>query len=580
MKKLWALALLLSTPLLAIETKYTDKTIDATENSAEFKIDGQIFASYEHADEENSGAPDTNGTAANLSGFNQNQGFNIPRAFVGIGGHMIDGTFKGYGFKITLDGGAILSSVSGTANSTTSTSNNSSGAELRHAYFYIPLYDTSWGKAEIRIGQQNIPLAEGLGGFSDAGTWGHRFIDPMPFERMGFYAASADRGVSIAHRSTYFGLHTMLGNGEGFRRNNAQAVFVPTGVSTGPGVTGLSATQAATIRTNLANLTNGNNGSAADSYGYDLYIEPSIHPTGDSKDVEFKIAVPVRMQNTTGIRRKEWEYTQMDLSTLTAANSLARLDFYHGDARAKQDVAVGPEGAFSMNLDFMKFTVGGGYASLKDKRSTSYRLDQHGIQTQINTANLAGANSVIDYTTFYNPDKDGYGQASFWYLHFRIKAGTAGSFGILARQIYGTGSTGTLSALPSKTYVQQLIELDIRDNRVGNGDVTLASTRGTSATIDLGKARFRNDLVALIWQPHGRLQFALGVNTLKTQNKDGERTKVSGFTNVGVIGGTGNAGDQLDTRIAANTGLPILHTDYMGVRRDNRQVFLRAAYTY
>jgi hypothetical protein len=335
-------------PAFAYETSWFDRKADEKEGQSAFKADGTIFAAYERPDTEVNGVIDSSGTRPSSP-----PGFILSRAYFNLRGEINEGNWKGAGFRVTVDGGVLANNAIGAANSTTSTGNSSNVAELKFAYFQLPLYNSSVGSGSgVRIGMQQVAIVDGQAGYSNEGYWKHRYIDQNAAEKSGFAGSSADRGISFIHKAEYFGLHLFLSNGEGFRRNNAQAFFQPTAVNVATnGV--LTSAQLTTIRTNLRNLANGSNGSGADSYGYDLYGLPSFRPTGTAKDFEVSIALPFRFQNTTGVKRQEYNYTTADVSSLGAP----RLDYYSGDARAKQDRAFGPEIALSYDGGFFKVTL-------------------------------------------------------------------------------------------------------------------------------------------------------------------------------------------------------------------------------
>jgi hypothetical protein len=140
--------------LFAYETKYTDKKTDEkTENNTEFKVDGVIFAGYERTDKENSGVPDANGTNA------RNQGFDIKRAYLNLIGNVTDGDYKGYGFRVTFDGGQVLG---GTAATTSASGNNIHVPELKFAYMTMPLFSAGdFGSSSLRLGMQHTPTTFG-----------------------------------------------------------------------------------------------------------------------------------------------------------------------------------------------------------------------------------------------------------------------------------------------------------------------------------------------------------------------------------------------------------------------------------
>lgn len=544
-------------PLFAYETSWFDKKADEKEGQSSFKADGTIFAGYERPDYETNGVLDSNGT------LRQTSGFTVSRAYFNFRGEVNEGKWKGAGFRVTVDGGLLANNLVGASNSSTSTGNSGQVAELKFAYFQLPLYATSFGNGSVRVGQQQVAIVDGQAGYSNESYWKHRFIDQNAAEKSGFAGSSADRGISFLHRADYFGLHLFLSNGEGFRRNNAQASFLPTAVNVANnGV--LTSAQQTTIRTNLRNLANGNNGTAADSYGYDLYGVPSFKPTGTDKDFEVSIGLPFRFQNVSGIKRQEYEYVAADFST-----TAPRADIYSGDGRAKQDRAYGPELAVSYDGGDFKVTIGGGHIFLKDKRGAAWRTDQTGGASLL--ATQAGR-SLPDYTLAYYSDKDARGQSNWAYLHVKF-----GAFGLLGRHIYGTGS-GTLAALPSKSYAEQLVEADLQDSTLGN--LSPSVTRGANATIDLGGARFRRETYALTWSPFARLTIAFGMEKLKTTNRDGDRTKVNAMDNIpGVATSTTALSTQVDSFLSTQ-GTFLTTNDLGGQPRQQKQVFIRTVYEF
>ncbi|MCE9596539.1 MAG: hypothetical protein K8S54_01095 [Spirochaetia bacterium] len=568
-------AAIMSSNVFAYETQWLDKKVDEKEGQSSFKADGTIFAGYERPDHEKNGVIDQNGTTGT------NQGFVVPRAYLNFRGDVNEGPWKGAGFRVTVDGGNLANSAIGASNSTTSTGNSSQVAELKFAYFTLPLYSASFGEGSFRLGLQHVAIVDGQAGYSNEGYWKHRFIDQNAIEKSGFAGSSADRGISFIHKADYFGLQLQLVNGEGFRKNNAQSLYsaqsaallastAPVLATTGPNgqpalfvaTTGLTAAQQTQARTNLRNLVNG----TGDSYGYDFYALPSFHPTGKDKDIDISIGFPVRIKNITNIKRQEYQFVTANLPVSPTA--LAQFDYYNGDARAKQDRYLGQEIAGAFDLGVAKVTVGGGHAVLKDKRSSAVRVDNNMIQT--GTSGLSN-----DFTTYYQRDTDAKGQTNWGYIHVKVS-----QFGVLARHIYGTGSTGSTTALPSKSYATQLYELDVQDGTIGNGNATLGSSRGTSPTIDLGKARFKRETYAVTWSPFSRLVLAVGVETLKSKNANGEKTRVNGLESIPTFTSGTSVADNVNSIIAANGGTPIVANDLNGKPKEARQVFLRAVYDF
>ena len=544
--------------LFAYETKYTDKKTDEkTENNTEFKVDGVIFAGYERTDKENSGVPDANGTKA------RNQGFDIKRAYLNLIGNVTDGDYKGYGFRVTFDGGQVLG---GTAATTSASGNNIHVPELKFAYMTMPLFSAGdFGSSSLRLGMQHTPTTDNQTGASMEGYWKHRYLDTLPTENVNM-SSSADTGIGYIHKADYFGLHLLLANGEGFRKLNAQNIQAPTTFSS-------IATNAAAVRTNLRSMST--TGATADSYGLDLYGALSVKPTGKSKDFEVAINFPFRLQNVTGIRDEEAKTTAVDISTLSSP----KLQAYVGDKRVKQDQSVGSELDVSADVGGLKITLGTGGIRYKDKRASTLSYDSTG---------LTGLLTNIDYTRYYNIDKDAYGSSNYGYLHVRYKW-----VGAMFRDIYGTGSSGSLSALPSKSYLQQLAEADIADGQIGNGNVTMFSTHGTSPTIDLGKARFRKQLMAIEFFPTPRWSIAVGMSRQTSTDPDGYKTKVSGLAQIPTIGtaagntsvppgSSTNAESQVNTLIVSqnNNQATLQATDIAGEVKENKQFFVRAAYEF
>lgn len=540
---LLTLSLAFALPLLAYEEKYMDKKVDdKTENNTEFKLDGIMFVGYERVDSESNGVPDANGTNA------RSQGFDIKRAYINARGEVIDGPYKGFGYRLTLDGGQV---IGGTATNNAS-GNNIHVPELKFAYFTVPLYSSGLGTGVLRGGMQNSPVTDGQAGISAEGSWNHRYIDSVAFENVGL-VQSADMGISYIHKWDYFGVHLMLGNGEGFRRLNAQNVSSQTTFST-------IAANASTVRANLRTLSQG----SSDSYGLDATGNIGFRPTGKNKELEITIALPFRLANTTGIRHEEVNVTGVTIANVASPQIMT----YTTDKRTKQDITYGTEGAVGATFGDFKFTVGAGHAILKDKRATSYAVDQSGYTL------------TTDYSRYMNPDQDGYGRTNYGYLHLKFRW-----FGVFYRDIYGTGSTGNVTALPGKSYIQQLIEADTTDTIAGN--VSPAITRGSAPGVDLGKSRFRKQLGGLEFFLMPRLALSIGMSRQTATNPDGERQKVSVFAQIPATGTTtippaSTAESQVNTILQAQMGVPnqFVATDMGGKLKENRQYFVRAVYEF
>ncbi|MCE9596538.1 MAG: hypothetical protein K8S54_01090 [Spirochaetia bacterium] len=559
-----AMLLALTGNLAAYETKYTDKKVDEkTENNTDFKVDGVIFAGYEKTDTENSGVPDGNGTNA------RTQGFDVSRAYLNIRGDVVDGDYKGFGFRVTFDGGQVMG---GSGATTAVNGNNIHVPEVKYAYMNAPLYSAgSLGSGSVRLGMQHVPMVDGQAGISMESYWKHRYITQSATETLGL-SGSSDMGVGYMHKSDYFGLHLLFANGEGFRKLNAQGVTPPGTVALGASTLATASTaNAALVRSSLRNLSAGLNANGtSDSYGKDLYGSLAFRPTGKSKDVDFAISLPFRLQNVSGIRDEEVNITTIESIGTPAAKTMA----LRGDKRARKDKTVGAQGDLNLDLGDLKFGLGLGRAEYTDRRSDAVAFDGTGVVP------IGG-----DTTKYYNPDGDAHGFSNYGYLHAKFKW-----IGVLYRDMFGSGSTGVLnsaSALPSKSYIQQLYEADVQDGRIGNlGSVP---TRGSAPLVDLGKARFRNQIVALEFFPMSRLTVSIGMSRLTSTDKDGSRTKVSGLSQIQATGASTIASSNtvenalasvVSSQNTTELAGPIQATDFAGERKENKQYFVRAQYEF
>jgi len=611
--------------LFAYETRWTDQRIDkATEDSAEFKVDGEIFAGYENVDRQTSGQIDSSGTTGSpIVGQNMNQGFTISRAQVNFKGLMIDGPYKGFGFRVSMDAGRNINDENGTPNSLTTTGNNAQIAELKVAYLIAPLYDfgSKIGKAELRFGQQQQPIIDGQAGFSSEGVWGYRFVEASVPDKLKM-AVFADRGLSYIHRSDYFGVQLFLSNGEGHRRTNAQALqvqqniagcVIPAAVSaptygaqnvvigSGVGVSGcainntvisnsaaLTAQQAAIAQQNLQRLSSGTvDGTAlgTDSYGLDFSGVPAIFPTGTSKDFAVKIAFPFRLTNVIGEKSQEYKYAAANLTN--PAGGL--FDYYQGGADAKKKKIYGEEATVQFNPGFAEFTLGGGHFVYDDTRSTSIRIDQNGFAEALATP-YAG-NPIPNFTSQINVEGSRWGQANYGYITAKFKT-QAGKFGFIFRDTFGTGngggsgSSGVLQALPSKSVMQQMVEAASQQPFTSgtftiqnNIQQAIVNLRGSTPVVDLGKARFNDAVYGVSYEPMDRMRFVIGISTHTSTDPDGERSKANRLQQYAGLG-TGNVGTQANQLVQGSTGAPFVVNDFGGALQENRQVFLRALYSF
>ncbi len=602
--------------LNAYETTWKDKRVDSeTENNAEFKVDGEFFAGFERVDRQATGQLDAAGTnGGNLQGQNMSQGFSISRAYVNVKGNMIEGPYKGFGFRLTLDGGRNINDENGTASSLTQAGNNAQIAELKFAYLTIPLFDSKiLGKSELRFGQSNQPMIDGQAGFSSEGTWGYRIADLSVPEKLQM-AVAADRGLAYVQKSDYFGIHLFLSNGEGFRRTNGQAVAVQNNLTTAnpipgglssisPLATSMTTAQQTAAVTNLrtisSGIVNGGNPTAnynmtqTDSYAYDISGVVSAKPTGTSKDWVVQLAAPFRFANVIGERTQEYQFCALNPGL--SINS-STFECYKGGAGAKKKELWGEEMTVQAKFGPAEVTIGGGHYVLNDRRSNAIRLDTTFLADV--TTNPNPGNNVLPFTSVMNIEGNRVGQANSGFITAKVKT-PIGKFGALFRQIGGTSSansaaaSGTLNngssaanlalaGLPSKSVLQQMAEAWVQQPGIAYGNIGNAwfNTRGTQPIVDLGKGRFVNTEYGLIYEPMDRLKFVLGVNTVLTWNPNGERTKANEMQS----GATFTAGTSLNAAanslIQSQTGAPLTVNDFGGSVLNQRQLYLRAVYQY
>ncbi len=562
--------------LMAYETSWQDKKIDGEEGISTFKVDGTIFAGYEKTDEEANGVPDSGGVSGYIQG--PKTGFTLSRAYVNFRGEAAQGVFKGWGFRITFDGGKLLGDSG--ANPAAGT-NNPHTPETKFAYVQMPLYDGgSAGSGSLRIGMQNTPITDGASGSSLDAAWNHRYIDRTSLE-LANMGPSSDIGISFIHKAENAGIHLLLANGEGYRKNNAQNVpYLSTAAP-------VNTANGSAVRNNLITLSQGFSGTqasgggasaqAADSYGLDLYGDITFKPTGKTRDLMIDLHFPFRLQNFTGVRREE--VNQLGMTFVSPAS--VNLIHYETSKRAKQKRTYGAELDVGTEQEDFKISGAVGGVVLIDQHATSYAFDQTG-NTAVTTA------PIVDTTKFINPDQDAHGRATYWYLQASYKG-----FGVFFRDVYGTGNnaSGQMTSLPSKSYVQQLYEQTVQNS--AGGTITppnLFAQRGQNPAINLGLARFQARLAGIEYTPFPRFRIALGFQWVKSTDPNGERTRVNPFQGIAAAGNAAgvvsspaaSAETSYNAQLASIAGAQnaVTANDVSGQTRTNKQVFLRAAYDF
>jgi len=568
--------------LFAYEVDWTDKNYPSGEvkegqttppPNSRFKIDGQFFASYESLDHNRNGAPDPSGPNAKIpygAGY-EPAGFQFNRVYVNVRGDLTDGPFKGWSYRVTLDPARAAS----TGNAFTSNSaNNEYTFWVKFAYVNIPIFSG----ASIRLGQQNTPIVGAQAGVSLEENWDHRYVDQTALEFLGI-AQSADRGISFIYKSEYFGFHTFLANGEGFRKSNAQNLFSPTAATT-----------------NTAALDALSQGTG-DSYGLTLYNLISFIPTGSNQTYRLSFNIPLRLDNIANIdSQNESRFALVDFTTATPTSRL-----YFGDARAKKDRSYGLEVDYTLKTEGgSKFGLGIGQVAKIDTRGNAYIIDNAAL-AGLNPADLNAIGQRIRI------DEDAKGIGSYVYAHFRI-----GLIGGFLRLIEGTSADGTLNGqlgyASSRSWTEQLIGLPLYAN--GNPNVSLfqllnpgslnscSATSGAACTVsqtgyDPGKSRLRSVSGGVTFHVSSQFRVTLGFSTLTGTDRNGQPIRGSGLDRV--LGNTtGTASSTIAQQIATSaiaaapfrSALGLASTDpvnpnyFAGRALNNKQVYIRSEFLF
>ena len=506
--------------------------------NSRFRADGEIWSAYEFNDRSRTGEPDPAGPTATQSGFR------IGRGYINLRGDVIDGAYTGWGFRITADFAPAATLADGCAadGNAACSGNNTNTAFLKFAYVNIPLYRGALGVSGLRLGLQEIPLSHAQAGISLQNIWGHRYLDldgRQSFQEFGF-SSSADTGLSILHGADYFAAHLLLANGEGLNKVSAQDVR----------------------NQGVSNLARG----AGDSRGLDLYGNLAVRPTGKNKSTELVVAFPFRLRNITGIDGTEQESSSVDLSNPTAP----RWTIDRGDARARRDVYFGTEVDGTLRTGDFSFTLGVGAGTFLDKRGEARRYDQTGVDP----ANLrsVGTNIAVE--------EDARGTGRFIFAHAKY-----GPFGVFARYSAGTGNgsfDGRVGAASGKPWLARAINADASDGRLGN------LTHAEADRIDLGGNEFRKLLFGVTYIANQRFRVSLGFRRVTETDAQGREIRVNALERVPGQGTSAGRtlSDQLETNAALKQSLGLRTedalrvNDYIGKRREDRQVFIRTQYLF
>ena len=554
-KSLQALVLLagfslMSSPLLAYQTRWDDPKVPGKESSgekgtdlteipeSEFKVDGVIYSGYEF--------PTHSATGRVQDPGGDNTGFNLERVYVNIRGSVKEGPLKGWGFRFTPDL-ALASSLRNDVNckqvGTCVNGNDDRILYAKYAYMDIPL--AREGKTALRFGLQPLPTVSPSTGSSMMSVWDHRYLGVhranAPFGIYGL-SSTADNGISLIHTDDYYGVQLLFANGEGYHKTNADNF---------------------TNSTNLVSLSRG----SGNSYGYDVYGNLSLIPTGKAKDFQLAVNLPFRFQNVTGIEGTELKHAYADFTDLTDPQYMV----IQSDSRSKRDESYGVEIDATMDLDFMTQTFGAGYVQKKDRRGTAIKLD--------NTV-LAGI-SPTDYktiTSHWHEEEDQLGNGAYVFAHFK-----AGQFGGFVRYMTGVG-TGTLSPTlgtrTSKPWINQALQADANDGTLGN------MTYLQMANVEQGKSRFHSTIVGATYHATERYRISLGAYTLHTTTTNGKPYKENDLQYVTGLNKQDNLAAQIENNDAIKSQLgyssadTLNLNDFIGKKTHIQEVFIKMQYIF
>lgn len=532
-----ALSMLMATgSLFAYKTKWKDKK----QNEHEFSVSGVIHSGYEFNDYQTHGEPDSTGPTK------QNTGFRVSRAYVNLKGKGLDGNMKGWGFRITTDIAPAADQGDGCATSPCG-EDNDYNVNLKYAHVIMP---TPISGLKLILGQQHVPGVDGKAGVSLQKFWGHRYVEKTATEYLGM-SSSTDRGLALAYKSDYFGLHMMIANGEGYHHNNGE------GVATGI--------------TSLSTMAKGSSDSSK-SYGYDLYAMPSIVPTGKNENFKVAISFPVRLQNIYGIdAEKEMRTTQMDISSDLFAPTFTQ---YIGDAKSKRDYSYGVEIDMEIKTGDLKLGLGVGSIIKVDKRTNAYKIDQ-----SFDPATNLNSTSADKFGDYIYLDQDQKGLAN--YIQASIKYRYIGIFGRYTIATSNSSLKTRMGTASTKGWGQQMLETDATDGTLGN----LGYLEATN-TYDAGKAKTRSYTLGFEIFVNSAFTVATGITEYWGDNPGGgKHFKKNPLNRVSNAAGTSldkqlESNNQAKGAVTGNLGGSFESDDFVGERDRQKQVYIKTSFKY
>ncbi len=295
-------------------------------NNFNIGLSGGIYNAYEFLDHQEDMGAEENTPSSEKSGFK------LSRAYFTLKGKAKSGAYQGWSFHITTDIRSAAKEADGCGADDVCEQDNSYNLFLKYAFVSIPLYSLNLGEKNLlRLGLQHNPLVDGKAGASLQRYWGNRYVAQASTEELGV-GSYADRGIAFIHENDYSGLHLLLANGEGGRRNNAQ-----------------------TKVSSIQMLRNGEQ----DSTAMDLYGLLSFIPTGKAEVFHLSINFPFRVHNVGEISKK-------DVMLEDTSSGTSRM--LEGDRRALRDLDYGVETDVQTKFGALALTLGLGSLYKKDLR--------------------------------------------------------------------------------------------------------------------------------------------------------------------------------------------------------------------
>lgn len=539
--------------LSAYEGDWTDKKLDpkATEPNSLFKVDGQLWGSYEFADKKPDRTLDYNG-------------FTLGRATVNVQGQGKSGDADGWGYRLLLD--------SSTSNGGVAYPNgaNPPTPYLKYAYFQAPVAKGTF----FRVGFQQVPTVDGQAGSSLESSWGHRYLDgdgKAMWEELGVNS-SADAGLGFVTKQDWFGLHLLLANGEGYTSAYGANAKATAAIGSTGYVDPAAIVSTATSANRYGAAKTIGQGNAA-SYGLDLYGMFSLTPMKAEKDsgMDLSINFPFRLQNVYGVRGQEYQnVVDLDFNPASPKFSLIQ-----GSASAKKDRSVGIEidakAKFSSDSS-ISFGVGG--VRKTDVQANAYVLDE-----------TVGAMSLQNYLAngYYYQGSTAVGNAKYVFVH-----GRSGKYGFVTRFSTGTGSCTGYSTCTMSERLGTAIGNPL-SNEFDLNNVSLSSGAPSNAAIksivqaDRGQSQFRKITAALTFMPNERMSVAAGIHITSMTDNQGKNAMAYGMSNQIATAGqsplaaAGSSNASLNTAIAQGF---LTDANTLGTKNYDRQTFVRMEYKY